>query len=46
MRNYVIINGANSLNITGLAIKELPSISKPPKNSAVHAYLALLGWAF
>ena len=29
MRNYVIINGANSLNITGLAIKELPSISKP-----------------
>lgn len=24
MRNYVIINGVNSLTINGLAIKELP----------------------
>lgn len=30
MRNYVIINGNSSLSISGLAIKELPSISKPP----------------
>ena len=30
MRNYVIINGSSSLNVSGLAIKELPSISKPP----------------
>ena len=29
MRNYIIINGVNSLTINGLAIKELPSISKP-----------------
>ena len=29
MRNYVIINGVNSLTINGLAIKELPPISKP-----------------
>lgn len=29
MRNYVIINGTNSLTINGLAIKELPPISKP-----------------
>lgn len=30
MRNYVIINGVNSLTINGLAINELPPISKPP----------------
>lgn len=30
MKNYVIINGVNSLTITGLAISKLPSISKPP----------------
>jgi len=30
MRNYVIINGVNSLSIKGLAISKLPSISKPP----------------
>ena len=30
MRNYVIINGVNSLTIKGLAINELPPISKPP----------------
>lgn len=29
MRNYVVINGVNSLTINGLAIKELPPISKP-----------------
>lgn len=29
MRNYVIINGVNSSTKTGLAIKELPPISKP-----------------
>lgn len=29
MRNYVIINGVNSLSINGLAIKELPPITKP-----------------
>lgn len=29
MRNYVIINGVNSNTKTGLAIKELPPISKP-----------------
>lgn len=29
MRYYVIINGVNSLTKTGLAIKELPPISKP-----------------
>lgn len=29
MRNYIIINGVNSLTKNGLAIKELPSISKP-----------------
>lgn len=29
MRNYVIINGVNSLTINGLAIKEMPPISKP-----------------
>lgn len=29
MRNYVIINNTNSLTKTGLAIKELPPISKP-----------------
>ena len=29
MRNYVIINGVNSLTIQGLAIKSLPPISKP-----------------
>lgn len=29
MRNYVIINGVNSLTIPGLAIKDLPPISKP-----------------
>lgn len=29
MRYYVIINGVNSLTKTGLAIKELPSITKP-----------------
>ena len=29
MRNYVIINGVNSLTKNGLAIKELPPISKP-----------------
>lgn len=29
MRNYIIINGVNSLTINGLAIKELPPISKP-----------------
>lgn len=29
MRNYVIINGTNSLTIQGLAIKTLPPISKP-----------------
>jgi len=28
MRNYVIINGTNSLTIPGLAIKDLPPISK------------------
>ena len=28
MRNYVIINGTNSLTIPGLAIRELPAISK------------------
>lgn len=30
MRNYVIINGVNSLTIQGLAINILPPISKPP----------------
>lgn len=30
MRDYIIINGVNSLTITGLAISKLPSISKPP----------------
>ena len=30
MRNYVIINGVDSLTINGLAINELPPISKPP----------------
>ena len=30
MRNYVIINGVNSLTIKGLAINELPPIVKPP----------------
>lgn len=29
MRNYIIINGINSLTIPGLAIKILPPISKP-----------------
>lgn len=29
MRNYVIINGVNSLTIQGLAIKTLPPITKP-----------------
>ena len=29
MRNYVIINGVNSLTIKGLAIKTLPPITKP-----------------
>lgn len=29
MKNYVIINGVNSNTITGLAINELPPISKP-----------------
>lgn len=29
MRNYVIINGVNSLTIPGLAIKSLPPITKP-----------------
>ena len=29
MRDYVIINGVSSLNKTGLAIKTLPSITKP-----------------
>lgn len=29
MRYYVILNGVNSLTINGLAIKELPPISKP-----------------
>ena len=29
MRNYVIINGTTSLNKSGLAIKELPPITKP-----------------
>ena len=29
MRNYVIINGVNSNTISGLAINELPPISKP-----------------
>ena len=29
MRNYVIINNTNSLTKAGLAIKELPPISKP-----------------
>ena len=29
MRNYVIINGVNSLTIQGLAIKALPPITKP-----------------
>lgn len=29
MRNYIIINGVDSLTKNGLAIKELPSISKP-----------------
>lgn len=29
MKNYVIINGVNSGTITGLAIKELPPITKP-----------------
>lgn len=30
MRNYVIINGVNSNTINGLAINELPPITKPP----------------
>jgi len=30
MRNYVIINGVNSLTIKGLAINIMPPISKPP----------------
>lgn len=34
MRNYVIINGVNSNTITGLAIKELPPISKPLMRSS------------
>ena len=29
MRNYVIINGVNSLDIQGLAINNLPPITKP-----------------
>lgn len=29
MRDYVILNGVSSLTITGLAIKELPPITKP-----------------
>lgn len=35
MRNYVIINGVNSNTITGLAIKELPPISKPLMRSDI-----------
>ncbi len=35
MRNYVIINGVNSLTKTGLAIKELPPISKPSMRTVV-----------
>lgn len=31
MRNYVIINGVNSLTIQGLAINILPTITKAPK---------------
>lgn len=33
MRNYVIINGVNSLSIKGLVINELPSITKPTMRS-------------
>ena len=33
MRNYVIINGVNSLTIKGLAINELPPIIKPQMRS-------------
>lgn len=29
MKNYIILNGNNSTNITGLLIQELPPISKP-----------------
>lgn len=35
MRNYVIINNINSLTKNGLAINELPSISKPLMRSLV-----------
>lgn len=35
MKNYVIINGVNSGTITGLAIKELPPITKPMIRSQI-----------
>ena len=35
MKNYVIINGVNSNTITGLAINELPPISKPPLRTLI-----------
>ena len=35
MRNYVIINGVNSNTITGLAINELPPITKPPLRTLI-----------
>lgn len=37
MRNYVIINGVNSNTKNGLAIKELPPISKPPMRTNTEA---------
>lgn len=35
MRNYVIINGVNSLTINGLAINELPPITKPLQRTLI-----------
>lgn len=35
MRNYVIINGINSLTIPGLAIRTLPPISKPAMRNMI-----------
>ena len=35
MRNYIILNGINSLTISGLLIQNLPPISKPKQRVEV-----------